>query len=93
MGGQLAKRNRRLKKMGKLDKLSILIPMELVEASARKQIYDALGLEFLIKLAVMPFHANWDHFKEAVVNPATILHVFEYVHEWYIGYDATHPTT
>lgn len=38
----------------KLDKLSSLIPLHLLEQSAQKQIYDTLNLDFLIKLAVMP---------------------------------------
>jgi tRNA-splicing ligase RtcB len=40
--------------MSKLDKLSTLIPLHELEQSAQGQIYDALDLEFLIKLAVMP---------------------------------------
>jgi len=40
--------------MPKLDKLSTLIPIHLLEQGAQQQIYDALALEFLIKLAVMP---------------------------------------
>lgn len=40
--------------MSKLDKLSTLIPLHDLEQSAQQQIYDALGLDFLIKLAVMP---------------------------------------
>lgn len=40
--------------MSKLDKLSTLIPIHLLEQGAQQQIYDALALEFLIKLAVMP---------------------------------------
>jgi tRNA-splicing ligase RtcB len=38
----------------KLDKLKSLIPVYELEQSAQQQIYDALALDFLIKLAVMP---------------------------------------
>jgi len=38
----------------KLDKLRSLIPIHLLEQSAQQQIYEALALDFLIKLAVMP---------------------------------------
>lgn len=38
----------------KLDKLSTLIPLHELEQGAQQQIYDALALEFLLKLAVMP---------------------------------------
>jgi len=40
--------------MSKLEKLSTLIPLHELEQSAQGQIYDALDLDFLIKLAVMP---------------------------------------
>lgn len=40
--------------MSKLEKLSTLIPIHLLEQGAQQQIYDALALDFLIKLAVMP---------------------------------------
>lgn len=40
--------------MSKLEKLSTLIPLHLLEQGAQQQIYDALALDFLIKLAVMP---------------------------------------
>lgn len=38
----------------KLEKLHSLIPIHLLEQGAQQQIYDALALEFLIKLAIMP---------------------------------------
>lgn len=38
----------------KLAKLSTLIPIHLLEQGAQQQIYDALALDFLMKLAVMP---------------------------------------
>ena len=38
----------------KLDKLRSLIPVHELEHSAQSQIYEALALDFLIKLAVMP---------------------------------------
>ena len=38
----------------KLSKLSSLIPVHELEQSAQSQIYEALALDFLIKLAVMP---------------------------------------
>lgn len=38
----------------KLSKLSTLIPLHLLEQGAQQQIYDALALDFLIKLAIMP---------------------------------------
>ena len=40
--------------MSKLDKLSTLIPLHELEQGAQQQIYDALKLDFLIKLAIMP---------------------------------------
>lgn len=40
--------------MNKLEKLSTLIPLEQLEQSAQQQIYNALDLEFLKKLAIMP---------------------------------------
>ena len=40
--------------MSKIDKLSTLIPMHLIDQGAQEQIYDALNLDFLVKLAVMP---------------------------------------
>ena len=40
--------------MTKLEKLSSLIPIHFLEQGAQQQIYDALNLDFLIKLAVMP---------------------------------------
>lgn len=43
-----------MKKSKKLEKLKTLIPLEELEYSAQSQIYDALALDFLIKLAVMP---------------------------------------
>jgi tRNA-splicing ligase RtcB len=38
----------------KLDKLRTLIPIHELEQSAQQQIYNALDLDFLIKLAIMP---------------------------------------
>lgn len=38
----------------KLEKLTTLIPMHLLEQGAQQQIYNALDLDFLIKLAIMP---------------------------------------
>ena len=38
----------------KLEKLKTLIPLSELEQSAQQQIYEALELEFLIKLAIMP---------------------------------------
>jgi len=46
--------NRDMIKTSKLDKLSTLIPMYLLEQGAQQQIYNALDLDFLIKLAIMP---------------------------------------
>jgi tRNA-splicing ligase RtcB (3'-phosphate/5'-hydroxy nucleic acid ligase) len=40
--------------MSKLDKLKMLLPMEELEISAQQQIYTALELPFLEKLAIMP---------------------------------------
>jgi len=40
--------------MSILDKLSTLIPLEQIEQGAQQQMYDALKLDFLIKLAIMP---------------------------------------
>jgi len=40
--------------MSKLDKLKSLIPLHELEQSAQQQIYNALNLDFLIKLAIMP---------------------------------------
>ena len=42
------------KEMANLDKLEMLLPMEELEHSAQQQIYDALNLDFLEKLAIMP---------------------------------------
>jgi len=47
--------------MSKLDKLSSMIPLDDIEQAALKQIYDALGLPFLIKLAIMAdCHCGYD---------------------------------
>ncbi|MCK5018715.1 MAG: RtcB family protein [Candidatus Peribacteraceae bacterium] len=40
--------------MANLEKLATLIPMNEIEIGAQQQIYNALKLDFLIKLAVMP---------------------------------------
>ena len=43
-----------MKKSEKLKKLSTLIPIHELEIDAQNQVYDALKLDFLIKLAIMP---------------------------------------
>lgn len=40
--------------MSKLDKLASLLDIHMLEQGAQQQIYDALNLDFLIKLAIMP---------------------------------------
>lgn len=47
--------------MGRLGKLSTLIPLEEVEHSAMQQVYNNLEHDFLIKMALMPdVHAGYD---------------------------------